>query len=131
MVFERDPHFVAKDSTDTSKGSIVALAYGSDRYVASRNHDQIVLEPSPDLDRYVGKYYSEDPWHGTVRVVQRQRQLWLDGTDPLTPIGDNLFRVGAQPSSPEVAEFSGWVKEIPHLLFYDGGDFRRIGEANS
>jgi CubicO group peptidase (beta-lactamase class C family) len=131
LVFERDPHFVPKDSTDTSKGSIIAIAYGSDRYVASRYKDQIVLEPSPDLDRYVGKFYSEDPWHGTVRVVQRQRQLWLDGTDPLTPIGDNLFRVGAQPTSPEVAEFSGWIGEIPHLLFYDGGDFRRIGEANS
>lgn len=131
LVFERDPHFVPKDSTDTSRGSIFALAYGADLYVASRHQDQLVLEPSPDLDRYVGKYYSEDPWHGTVRVVQRQRQLWLDGTDPLTPIGDNLFRVGAQPSSPDVAEFSGWVKEIPYLLFYDGGDFRRIGEANS
>ncbi len=131
LVFERDPHFVPKNSTDTSKGTIIALAYGSDRYVDSRYHDQVVLEPSPDLDRYVGKYYSEDPWHGTVRVVQRQRRLWLDGTDPLTPIGDNLFRVGAQPWSPEVAEFSGWAKEVPHLLFYDGGDFRRIGEAST
>jgi hypothetical protein len=61
-------------------------------------------------------------------VVQRQHQLWIGGTEPLTAIGNHLFRVGEQPSSPEVAEFSEWINEVPNLLWFDGAQFRRVGD---
>jgi hypothetical protein len=67
--------------------------------------------------------------YGQLRVVQRRRQLWIGGTDPLVPIGDHLFRVGARPSSPEVAEFSDLKDGAPEFLWFDGGAFRRIGAA--
>jgi D-alanyl-D-alanine carboxypeptidase len=126
LVFERD---AAKGSTDGSKDSVVALGYGADWYLHSGAHDRRALDPSPELARYEGKYYSENPWLGTVRVVQRQRQLWIDGTDPLTQIGDHLFRVGERPSSPEVAEFAELIGGIPHVLWYGGGEYQRMEQA--
>jgi hypothetical protein len=64
-----------------------------------------------------------------LRVVQRQRQLWIGGTDPLVAIGDHVFRVGAKPSSPESAEFLDLKDGVPELLWFDGGEFRRIRDV--
>jgi hypothetical protein len=83
------------------------------------------------LAKYVGEYYSENPWNGTIRVVQRQRQLWMGGTDPLVPIGNHLFRIGTEATSPGVAEFSELIGEKPNLLWIDGVQFRRIEEVTS
>jgi hypothetical protein len=49
------------------------------------------------------------------------------GTEPLTAIGNHLFRVGEKLSSPAVVEFSEWVGEVPRFLWFDGVQFRRIG----
>jgi D-alanyl-D-alanine carboxypeptidase len=131
VVFERESAGTPSGRADDAKRPIVALAHGADWYMHSRARDVHALEPSPELARYVGEYYSENPWFGTVRVVQRQRQLWIGGTDPLTPIGDHLFRVGAQPSSPEIAEFSELVDGIPHVLWTDGGEHKRIEQPDA
>ena len=76
-------------------------------------------------------FRSGNPWDGTVRVVQRQRQLWMGGTDPLMPIGNHLFRIGMEPTSPGVVEFSELIGEKPSLLWIDGVQFRRVEGANS
>ncbi len=115
---------------DKSKAPITALSYGADWY-ARAGYRETALEPSDALTRYVGEYYSENPWYGTVRVVQRQRQLWMGGTDPLMPIGNHLFRIGTEATSPGVAEFSEPIGEKPSLLWIDGVQFRRIEEVNS
>ena len=120
LMFERDP---------VGDRRVVALAYGSDWYAGSSDQQARALTPAPELARYSGKYYSENPWHGLVRVVQRQRQLWIGGTNPLTPIGDHVFRVGAQNPGPETAEFSEFVDEVPRVLWFDGGEFRRVEDA--
>ena len=109
-----------------SEGAVIALAHGPDWYVRSGAQNVRRLEPSPDLARYEGRYYSDNPWNGQLRVVQRQRQLWLGGTDPLVPIGDHLFRVGASRRSPETAEFGDLLDGVPEVLWFDGGQFRRI-----
>ena len=130
IVFERAAASSAADA-DNSKQPVTALSCGADWFAREGYHGQPPLQASPVLARYVGKYYSENPWYGVIRVVQRQRQLWMGGTEPLTAIGDYLFRVGEQPSSPSVAEFSEWVDDVPNFLWLDGVQFRRIGDVNS
>jgi CubicO group peptidase (beta-lactamase class C family) len=130
IVFERAAASSSADA-DNSKRPVTALSCGADWFAREGYHDESPLEASPVLARYVGKYYSENPWHGVIRVVQRQRQLWMGGTEPLTAIGNYLFRVGEQPSSPSVAEFSEWVDDVPNFLWLDGAQFRRIGDVNS
>jgi CubicO group peptidase (beta-lactamase class C family) len=119
------------DATDKSKAAISALTYGSDWYARAGYEGQKALEPSAALAPYTGEYYSENPWFGTVRVVQRQRRLWMGGTDPLIPIGDHLFRIGEEANSPGVAEFSAFIADRPNLLWIEGTEFRRIEEVNT
>ena len=119
------------DAKDKSKAAIIALSYGSDWYARAGYEGQKALEPSAALAPYTGEYYSENPWFGTVRVVQRQRRLWMGGTDPLIAIGDHLFRIGEEANSPGVAEFSAFIVGKPSLLWIEGTEFRRIEEANT
>ena len=129
IIFERAQSGPA--TGDKSTVPITALSYGADWYARAGYQGEAALEPSAALAKYVGEYYSENPWFGTVRVVQRQRQLWMGGTDPLMPIGNHLFRIGAEPTSPGVAEFSELIGEKPSLLWIEGVQFRRVEEANS
>jgi D-alanyl-D-alanine carboxypeptidase len=134
LVFERDADTAsaadaAAGQADTSAGRpVLALAHGRDWYARPEAHARPIA-PSPELAPYEGAYYSADPWAGWARVVQRQGRLWIGGTDPLTPIGDRLFRVGEKPTSPEVAEFVAFVDGAPRRLRFDGGEFERIATA--
>ena len=131
IIFERAP-IAPGAGTDRPKAPpITALSYGADWYARAGYQGQAALEPSAVLAKYVGEYYSENPWFGTVRVVQRQRQLWMGGTDLLMPIGNHLFRIGAEVTNPGVAEFSELIDEKPNLLWIDGVQFRRVEESNS
>jgi hypothetical protein len=134
IVFERaadapPANSAGKSPVEKSKPVIIALSYGADWFVRAGRQGAAPVQPSAALAKYTGKYYSENPWNGVIRVVQRQGQLWFGGTDPMVPIGNYLFRVGEQPSSPAVAEFSEWVDEVPNFLWFDGVPFRRIGGA--
>jgi CubicO group peptidase (beta-lactamase class C family) len=130
IIFERaqTPPAVAGDN---SKPPITALSYGADWYARAGYQGEKALEPSAALAKYTGEYYSENPWYGTVRVVQRQRQLWMGGTDALLPIGNHLFRIGTEATSPGVVEFSELIGEKPSLLWIDGVQFRRIEDVTS
>jgi len=119
------------DAKDKSKAAITALTYGSEWYARAGYEGQKALEPSAALAPYAGEYYSENPWFGTVRVVQRQQRLWMGGTDPLIPIGDHLFRIGEEASSPGVAEFSALIGGKPNLLWIEGTEFRRVEAGNT
>jgi D-alanyl-D-alanine carboxypeptidase len=125
LVFERDS---ANPSSSAPNRPVVALAHGPDWYARAESPARPV-EPSPELARYVGAYYSADPWVGWARVVQRQGRLWIGGTDPLTAIGNGLFRVGEKATSPEVAEFLDFVDGRPRLLRFGAGELERIEAA--
>jgi D-alanyl-D-alanine carboxypeptidase len=129
IIFERAP--TSSAAADAAKAPITALSYGADWYARAGYQGEKALEPSAALAKYVGEYYSENPWYGTIRVVQRQRQLWMGGTDPLMPIGNHLFRIGTEPTGPGVVEFSELIGEKPNLLWIDGVQFRRIEETTS
>ena len=125
IVFERAPSS-GSAAADKAKAPVSAMACGADWYARAGYQGETALEPSAALENYVGEYYSENPWYGTIRVVQRQRQLWMGGTDQLLPIGNHLFRIGTEATSPGVAEFSELIGEKPNLLWLDGIQFRRI-----
>ena len=130
IVFER-ADAPKPPADDKSKPPITALSYGADWYARAGFQGQTALEPAEGLTKYVGQFYSENPWNGTIRVVQRQHQLWAGGTDPLVPIGNHLFRVGAEANSPGVAEYSEMIDAKFHLLWIDGVEFQRVAEAQA
>ncbi len=126
IVFERASNSSAGDKPNAP---VTALAYGADWYARAGYQGEKMLEPSAVLAKYVGDYYSENPWLGTVRVVQRQRRLWMGGTDLLVPIGNHLFRIGEEATNPGVAEFSQWVDGKPNLLWIEGNQFLKVTGA--
>jgi CubicO group peptidase (beta-lactamase class C family) len=129
IVFERADAPSSGAESDKAKQPIIAMSYGAQWFARAGSESKVQLEPSAALAGYAAEYYSENPWFGTIRVVQRQRQLWMGGTDPMIPIGDHLFRVGAEPGSPMVAEFSALIDGKSNLLWIDGVPYLRIEEA--
>jgi D-alanyl-D-alanine carboxypeptidase len=127
LVFEREGN-ESDAAGGADKRPVMALTHGPDWYAHARNPAR-ALEPSPELERFTGAYYSDSPWNGWLRIVQRQRRLWIAGTDPLVPIGDRLFRLGDKPSGAETLEFTNLIDGVPHTLWFDGAEFARMEVA--
>ncbi len=105
------------------------LGIGPDWFAGPRHPGPLVAAAAPGLAAYPGLYHTQDPWIGSARVVIRRGRLWLNGTTPLAPIGDHLFRFADEPKSPETAEFRAIVDGRAQVLVVDGGILRRMPEA--
>jgi CubicO group peptidase (beta-lactamase class C family) len=127
LLFGRAPA-TASTSTDApaERGAVVELAYGPDWYGHARYSGNRNTAAAPELEPFVGKYYSENPWIGTVRIVQRRGQLWMDGVTPLARLGGDLFRMADEPSSPETAEFRQVIDAKAQILSLGGNLLHRI-----
>ena len=82
--------------------------------------------PLPQYEAFVGHYRSDSPWTRSTRIVIRKGKLWADGTDPLEPIGQALFRIGSDSFSPDVAEFLQVADGKALLLKINGSDQWRV-----
>ena len=105
---------------------VVELAHGPDWYAHGRDSSPADAPNAPDLAVYAGTYSSNDPWIGTYRIVVRRGRLWVDGDQLLARIGEHLFRIADEPSSPETAEFRHIVAGGAQVLVIGGGICRRI-----
>jgi hypothetical protein len=117
------------DARAPAAAAVTELGIGPDWFANARHAGPIVATPRPALAAYPGLYHSQDPWVGSARVVIRRGRLWLNGTTPLEPIGDHLFRFADEPQSPETAEFRAIVAGIAQVLVVDGGVLRRMPES--
>jgi CubicO group peptidase (beta-lactamase class C family) len=72
-----------------------------------------------------GRYFNDSPWWGAAPVVERGGRLWLGTESPMTPIGDNLWRVGDESWSPERASFANFIAGRPQTFIFSGEKFLR------
>jgi D-alanyl-D-alanine carboxypeptidase len=95
-------------------GDVVELFHGASWYVNDRYQGPTSFDTPPAWDAFPGHYRAHNPWTTNFRVVPRKGQLWLvfpvapDGfadEQPLVPLGDGSFRVGADETSPERVRF--------------------------
>jgi CubicO group peptidase (beta-lactamase class C family) len=121
LVFEREG---ATDADEHNSAAVVGLGHGAQYF--ARDGKPGETGRSADLQIYEGVYASDNPWIGTVRVVERRGRLWLHGVTPLEPLGNHLFRYADEPSSPETAEFSAIVLGKAQLLVLSGDYLRRV-----
>jgi hypothetical protein len=104
--------------------AIVGASWGAASF--TRAGSIAAFPPSnPALAPLAGTYVNDSPWWGTVRVVERGGRLWFGTETPMSRIGDNLWRVGWDPWSPERAEFADAVNGRPRTLVYSGERFIR------
>jgi len=128
LVFARASQTEQQKAADPkSTPPVVELAYGADSYFHAAHPQTDAPVAATDLNRYVGQYYSESPWLGCMRVVQRRGQLWLGGAAALVVCGDRMFRVG-DPSSPDTLEFVDVIDGLAQGLRFAGGEFKRVPE---
>lgn len=83
------------------------------------------VKSDPALARLAGRYVNDSPWWGVITIVERGGRLWVGTESPLTPIGDNLWRVGEQSWSPERASFANFIDGRPQTFIFSGEKFRR------
>jgi len=112
-------------SRDKAK-KVVELSHGADWYVNESYREPIAFPRLSEYDSFVGHYRSDSPWFRSTRVVVRKGKLWVNGTTPLEPVGQSLFRLGGEPFSPDVAEFLHIVDGKALLLKINGSDQWRV-----
>jgi CubicO group peptidase (beta-lactamase class C family) len=97
--------------------------WGETEYV----REGVAFSPSTParLAALAGYYESDDPWRGSFRVIAQGPELTIDGTTPLTPLGENLFRAGKDDWSPERLRFSAWLDGRPQRATASGADYQR------
>jgi hypothetical protein len=111
---------------EEGKRPVIELSWGS-RWYGRSGHAAPMQAQQDQVPRGLsGLYYGEDPWIGSLRVVERRGRLWLNGETPLEPLGGYLFRFADEPASPETAEFLEFVDGQAQVLRVIGGELRRI-----
>lgn len=90
-------------------GRVVEAFHGSDWYRSEGYAGPRTFHTPPAWSAYPGHYRSHNPWYSNFRVVLRKETLiyippW--GTEEvLVPLGEGLFRIGADERSPETLRF--------------------------
>jgi CubicO group peptidase (beta-lactamase class C family) len=105
---------------------VVELSHGADWFVNESYAGPKEFPRLPHYESFVGHYRSDSPWFRSTRIVVRQGKLWANGTSPLEPVGQALFRLGRDPISPDVAEFLHVVNGKALLLKINGSDQWRV-----
>ncbi|MBC2775551.1 beta-lactamase family protein [Rhizobium sp. AQ_MP] len=91
--------------------------------------------PHPQHAALVGRYRSYSPWCPTFRIVLREGRPFLispggvEGPDPdmeLVPIGENLFRIGADPRLPERLRIAATCDGRPVTVYRDSCRYSRM-----
>lgn len=108
-----------------SGGPVVELSYGPQWYTNSRYTGPKNFPAPKGFEMFAGCYRADTCWGGSMEVVIRKGMLWLDGTTLLEPLGENIFRVGSQPSA-ETAEFLYTGSGKARVLKLTGMDLWRV-----
>ena len=105
IVFGRKAaHEGAKADDKASSAPVVEVSYGAEWYTAAAYDGPRSFSVPAEYARYSGRYQPDTAWASAVHVYVRKGRLYADD-DPLTPIGDHLFRVGEESWSPITAQF--------------------------
>jgi hypothetical protein len=93
--------------------------FRNERYAGPKTFDY-----PKEWGAFSGHYRNDSPWFGSARIFTRKGKLTADGT-PLTPLGDGLFRVGAEEWSPERLGFGPVVNGRAMRMKASGVEFYR------
>jgi D-alanyl-D-alanine carboxypeptidase len=93
--------------------------FKNERYAGPKTFDY-----PKEWEAFAGHYRNDSPWFGSARIFTRKGKLTADG-NPLTPLGDGLFRVGAEEWSPERLGFGPVLNGRAMRMKVSGVEFYR------
>ena len=108
-------------------GAVVELFHGPDWYAGERYSGAREFAPHPQRRSFVGHYRSWNAMLPDLRVVERKGRLlfsgpWLEGPAcelELVPLGEALFRVGAEEWRPDRLSFDAIVEGRATRVLYN------------
>jgi hypothetical protein len=110
-------------------GSVVEAFHGSDWYVNQRYAGPLAFDTPAEWHGFVGHYRARNPELSNFRIVVRKGALVLlnpwGNTEPLTAIGEDLFRIGADTLSPETLRFDAVLEGRALRADYSGCPYYR------
>jgi CubicO group peptidase (beta-lactamase class C family) len=109
---------------ERSAGAVVRAFFGPDAYLRAGVVGSIPRS-DPALAKLAGRYISDNPWFVAAPVVERGGKLWIGTETPMTPMGDNLWRVGRQAWSPERGQFANMIDGRPQTFVFSGVRYAR------
>jgi CubicO group peptidase (beta-lactamase class C family) len=109
---------------EKSGAAVTGASWGPAAFVR-QGSPRPVPKSDPSLARLAGRYVNDSPWWGAMTIVERGGRLWVGTEEPMTRIGDNLWRVGQESWSPERASFEYFIDGRPQVLILAGEKFLR------
>ena len=126
FVFTRKADHAAKDTGASHPPQpVVEVAYGPDWYTTPGYDGPRSFTVPAHYASLTGRYQSESPWGGASLVYVLKDRLILDG-EPLTPLGDRLFRLGEEDWLPETVEFQHLFQGKARVMRIAGLDLWRV-----
>lgn len=111
-------------------GAVVEVAHGADVYGREGGRRAMPANPPTEWAAYPGHYRAYNPWLSNFRVVLRGDQLVLvyarGPEEPLVPLGESLFRVGAEDWSPERLRFDALAAGTALRASLSGVEYYRV-----
>jgi CubicO group peptidase (beta-lactamase class C family) len=99
---------------------VVALDYAANRYVKDGATAPALPPTSARIAARAGRYQSDDPWIGGFSLVARGDTLYIDGTEPITEIANDEWRLANPDWIPERLRFTGFMNGRPLLAVWSG-----------
>jgi D-alanyl-D-alanine carboxypeptidase len=125
FVFSRKADQKADSGAAEKSAPIAEVSYRDQWFTNAAYTGPRVFKSPAHWSAYVGRYRSDSPWGGDVRVYFLKDRLVLSGAS-LDPLGDALFRVGDEGWSPETVEFLHVFEGKARMLRLAGGEFARV-----
>jgi len=92
-----------------NEGEVVEAFHGGDWYTNKQYAGPTTFDYPEEWDAYPGHYRSHNPWFTNFRVILRKGMLVLvdpsGDEEPMTLLGNGVFRVGEDERSPERIHF--------------------------
>jgi hypothetical protein len=104
--------------------AVVEAFHGPRWFTNDRYASQKTFEYPKEWDSFAGHYRNDSPWFGSTRIFVRKGNLTAEGT-PLEPLGDGVFRAGAEEWSPERVSFGPVVNGRATRMKFSGVEFYR------
>jgi CubicO group peptidase (beta-lactamase class C family) len=109
---------------ERKRGAVTAASWGAATYMRAGSAAQLPSS-NPALAKLAGRYLNDSPWFPLSHVVERGGRLWLGTEVPMVRIGDNLWRIGEEPWSPERGSFANFIDGRPQTFVFSGTKFVR------
>jgi CubicO group peptidase (beta-lactamase class C family) len=109
---------------------VVEFSHGADWYHKGPCVGARESEHPKAWDSYPGHYRAHNPWCSNFRIVLRRGKLIYippaGKEEPVTPLADGTFRVGADKRCPERIEFDAIVQGKAMIAINSGARYARV-----